>query len=234
MTPVGWIYPPTLGSEVVDRLEAACRTGGVALHGTGINPGGVSDRFALMVTALARRITHVRIDEFSDIRNYDAPDVITEVMLMGKSPKDVEGSPMLGFLGVGFRQSIDMVAAGMEVSLDGYQTQHEIALATAPIEGRFGTIAPGTVAGQRFTWTGTMNGKPVITTRVTWVMGHENLEPRWPFEFEGWTIAIEGDPPVRCKLTTAWDKPATDPTEQAYHRDHGIIATAMHLVNSIP
>ena len=132
VTPVGWIYPPTLGSEVVDRLEAACRTGGVALHGTGINPGGVSDRFALMVTALARRITHVRIDEFSDIRNYDAPDVITEVMLMGKSPQDVEGSPMLGFLGVGFRQSIDMVAAGMEVSLDGYQTQHEIALATAP------------------------------------------------------------------------------------------------------
>jgi hypothetical protein len=233
VTPVGWIYPPSIGSETVTQIEAACRAGGASLHGTGINPGGASDRFALMVTALSRRIRKVRIDEFSDIRNYDAPNVVTDVMLMGRPPQDVEGSPMLDFLGVGFRQSIDMVAAGMHIPLDGYDTQHEMALATGPIEMPYGTIAKGTVAGQRFTWSGLLGGKPVITTRVTWVMGHEHLEPRWPFD-EGWLIAIEGDPPVRCKLTTAWDTPATDPAERTYRRDHGIIATAMHLVNAIP
>jgi hypothetical protein len=234
VTPVGWIYPPTLGSEVVERLEAACRTGGASLHGTGINPGGASDRFALMVSALSRRIERVRIDEFSDIRNYSAYNVITDIMLMGKPPKEAQASPMLDLLGTGFRQSIDMVAAGMGVRLEGYDTKHEIALATATIEGRFGSIAPGTVAGQRFTWSGTIGGRPVITTRVTWVMGREHLEPSWRFDGEGWIIAIEGDPPVRCELTTAWDQQSADPSEQAYRRDHGIIATAMHLVNAIP
>ncbi|HVN85663.1 MAG TPA: dihydrodipicolinate reductase [Candidatus Binatia bacterium] len=234
VTPVGWIYPPSIGSEVVARLEAACRAGGVSLHGTGINPGGISDRFALMVSALARNITAARIDEFSDIRNYNAPMVISEVMLMGKPLKDVQGSPMLDLLGGGFRQSIDMVAAAMHVQLDGYDTKHEIALATAPIEMRYGTIAKGTVAGQRFTWSGTHRGRPLITTRVTWVMGHEHLDADWPFDGEGWIIAIDGDPPVRCRITTAWDPAAAVGIDPAYRKDHGIIATAMHLVNAIP
>jgi hypothetical protein len=219
---------------VVARLEAACRKGGSSIHGTGINPGGASDRFALMVSALCRGVKAVRIDEYSDIRNYDAPAVITEVMLMGKPPAEVRGSPMVDFLGAGFRQSIDMVADTMGARLDGYDTEHEMALATRPIEGRFGRLETGTVGGQRFTWSGTVNQRPVVTTCVTWVMGHDDLDPRWPFDGEGWIISIDGDPPVRCKLTTAWDAQAANPVEQAYRRDHGIIATAMHLVNAIP
>ena len=234
VTPVGWIYPPSAGAETQQRIEAACSAGRVSLHGTGINPGGASDRFTLMVTALSRRIKRVQIDEFSDIRDYDAIQVITDIMLMGKPPKDVEGSPMVDFLGAGFRQSIDMVADGMKIRLDGYDAKHEVALATAPISGRFGTMEPGTVAGQRFTWSGLVSGKAVITTRVTWVMGHDHLEPQWPFPFDGWLIAIDGDPPVRCRLSTKWPEEASDPAEQAYRQDHGIIATAMHLVNAIP
>ncbi len=234
VTPVGWIYPPSSGAETLARLEAACRAGRAGFHGTGINPGGASDRFALMVTALARNIKTVTIDEFSDIRNYDAVNVITDIMLMGKAPADVEGSPMLDFLGAGFRQSIDMVAAGMRLQLDGYDTQHEIALASAPIEMPYGRIAAGTVAGQRFTWSGLKDGHAVITTRVTWVMGHDHLDPVWPYPFDGWLIAIDGDPPVRCRLSTVWDEIPSDPATRAYRRDHGIIATAMHLVNAIP
>lgn len=235
VTPTGWIYPPSAGSDVVARLESSCRRGGASIHGTGINPGGASDRFALMVSALCRKIARVHVDEFSDIRNYDAPAVISEVMLMGKPPEQVKGSPMVDFLGAGFRQSIDMVAAAMGARLDAYETEHEMALATAPIEGRFGRIEPGTVAGQRFTWSGLRGGVPLVTTRVTWVMGYDDLEPRWPFDGgEGWIISIDGDPPVRCRLTTAWDEVPPDPVEAAYRRDHGIIATAMHLVNAIP
>ena len=234
VTPVGWIYPPSAGRETQERIEAACRVGGVSLHGTGINPGGASDRFALMVTALSRRIQRVQIDEFSDIRDYDAINVITDIMLMGKPPKDVEGSVMVDFLGAGFRQAIDMVAAGMKIELDGYDAKHEIALATAPISGRFGTMAPGTVAGQRFTWSGLVKGEAVISTRVTWVMGHDHLDPQWEFPFDGWLIAIDGDPPVRCRLSTKWPEASSDPAQQAYRQDHGIIATAMHLVNAIP
>ena len=44
---------PGPGEKVAD-LEAACRKGGVTLHGTGIHPGGITERFPLMVSALSR------------------------------------------------------------------------------------------------------------------------------------------------------------------------------------
>ncbi len=234
VTPTGWFYPPSLGSAIVARLEAACHKGGVSLHGTGINPGGASDRIPIVVSALSREIRAVEIDEYSDIRNYDAADVITEVMLMGKPPEAAKGSPMIDLLGTGFRQSIDMVAAATGARIDGYDQKHEMALATRELPTRFGAIQRGTVAGQRFTWRGLSGGRPAITTRVTWTMGHEGMQPAWPFDGEGWMIRIDGDPPVRCRLETAWRGKAAHAAEQAYRRDHGIIATAMHLVNAIP
>ena len=68
VTPVGWIYPGD--SPGVAALQAACMTGHATLHGTGINPGGITERFPLMLSALCRDIRHVRAEEFSDIRNY--------------------------------------------------------------------------------------------------------------------------------------------------------------------
>src|SRR5262249_31490808 len=67
VTPLNWFYPNR--AKVAD-LEAACRKGGVTLHGTGIHPGGITERFPLMVSALSRNITHVRAEEFSDCRSY--------------------------------------------------------------------------------------------------------------------------------------------------------------------
>src|SRR4051794_14672355 len=42
VTPVGWIYPDLARTGA---LEAACREGGATLHGTGIHPGGITERF---------------------------------------------------------------------------------------------------------------------------------------------------------------------------------------------
>ena len=75
VTPLGWFYPP---GEERARLDAICRAAGVTLHGTGIHPGGITERFPLMVSALSGSITRVRAEEFSDIRTYGAPDVIRD------------------------------------------------------------------------------------------------------------------------------------------------------------
>src|ERR1044071_9053841 len=45
-TPVGWVYPDR--SKTAD-LEAACAAGNATLHGTGIHPGGITERFPLML-----------------------------------------------------------------------------------------------------------------------------------------------------------------------------------------
>ncbi len=50
---------------------------------------------------------------------------------------------MLGILGHGFGQSIEMVAAGLGITLDPeLRTTHEMAVATAPIESPIGIIEP--------------------------------------------------------------------------------------------
>ena len=115
VTPLGWVHP---WRTDVHALEAACAEGGSTLHGTGIHPGGITERFPLMVSALSQRITHVRAEEFSDIRTYGAPDVIRHIMLFGTTPEEAATSPMVEFMGAGFRQSIDMLATELGFRLD--------------------------------------------------------------------------------------------------------------------
>ena len=67
---------------------------------------------------------------------------------------------------------MDLLADALGFALDAEKrTTHEVAVATAPIESPIGAIAPGRVAGQRFSWQGTVRGEPVITARVNWLMG---------------------------------------------------------------
>jgi hypothetical protein len=231
VTPLGWFFP--FGLPGVEEMEAACRKGGVTLHGTGINPGGITERFPLMVSALCRDVRHVRAEEFSDIRSYRAEGVVREVMLFGKTPEEAVRSPMLHLLGNGFGQSIDMVAAGLGFALDAEKRAvHEMAVATAAIETPVGVIEKGTVAGQRFTWQGLVGGEPVMTARVNWLMGQDHLEPAWTFgeQRERFEVEITGEPPVH--LTFHGIHPAGSHFD--IDRNPGIVATAMHCVNAIP
>jgi len=239
VTPLGWIYPVLLDNS---KLEAACEAGGTTLHGTGIHPGGITERFPLVVSALSARITHVLAEEFSDIRTYGAPQVVGEVMLFGKPVDVARESPMLRILGGGFTQSIDMVAAGLGVQLDAEKrTEHQIAVATKPIESPVGTIEPGYVAGQRFSWHGCVGGEPVVTARVNWMMGDESLEPAdassevphgWKFGEAGerFEVTVQGEPSVH--LTFHGLHPES--IEAGLKSNPGVNATAIHCVNAIP
>jgi len=231
VTPLGWFFP-WRGSDFA-ALEVACHAAGVTLHGTGIHPGGITERFPLMVSALSGSVTHVRAEEFSDIRTYAAVEVVRDIMLFGKTPAEAAQSPMVQFLATGFFQSIDMVAAELGVTLDPEKpTRHEIAVATKPIESPIGPIAPGRVAAQRFTWEATVGGKTFMTVRTNWFMGQENLDPAWTFGPEGerFEVEVQGDPPVRVSFHGL--HPAS--IAEGLERNRGIVATAMHCVNALP
>lgn len=229
VTPVGWFYP--FGTPGVAELEAACHKGGVSLHGTGIHPGGITELFPLVISSVCGSVTHVRAEEFSDIRTYGAEFVVRDIMLFGKTPEEAKASPMLDLLGFGFGQSIEMVAASLGVALDQPRSaKHEMAVATKPLETPIGTIEPGTVAAQRFTWQGLVKGRPLITARVNWLMGEEHLDPPWRLGGERFEVEIQGDPSVH--VTFRGLQPAT--VEAGLKRNPGVVATAMHCVNSIP
>jgi hypothetical protein len=230
VTPLNWFYP---ARQDVSVLEAACQTGNSTLHGTGIHPGGITERFPLMISALSASITHVRAEEFSDIRTYNAPAVVSDIMLFGKSPEEAAASPMVGLLGGGFGQSMDMIAAELGFDVDTeLQSTHEVAVATAPIESPIGVIEAGRVAAQRFTWQYTVRSVPVITVRVNWFMGEEHLEPAWNFGPEGerFEVEVQGDPSSHV-VFHGWHP---ESVAAGLIRNPGIVATANHCVSAIP
>jgi hypothetical protein len=230
VTPVGWIYPNAATPKLAE-LEAACRSGNATLHGTGINPGGITERFPLAVSALCRDIRHVRAEEFSDIRNYPTDSVVRDIMLFGKSPEQAKASPMLQILGDGFMQSIDMVAAELGWTLDAEKrTTHEMAVTTKDLDTPVGVLEAGTVAAQRFTWEGLVDGESVMTVRVNWLMGEEDLDPPWTFGPEGqrFEVEIDGEPPVSVIFH------GLHPPVVGEQPEIGLIAPAMHCVNAIP
>ncbi len=230
VSPLGWFYPPP---DEREKFDTIARKAGVTLHGTGINPGGITERFPLMISALSGSVTHVRAEEFSDIRTYGAPDVVRDWMLFGKTPGEARASVMIDALGGGFRQSIFMVADEMGFAVDPQlRTTHAMAVATRPIDSPIGPIEPGTVAAQRFTWEATHDGVPVVTATVNWLMGEEHLDPPWTFGQDGerFEVEITGDP----SCLTTFKKLHPETVEAGLVRNPGVVATAMHCVNAIP
>jgi 2,4-diaminopentanoate dehydrogenase len=230
VTPLNWFYR---GPRDWSRIESACQQGGVTLHGTGIHPGGVTERFPLMVSALSREVRHVRAEEWSDIRSYGAPFVVGEIMLFGRTPEEARKSPMVQMMGGGFCQSIDMVADALGLGLDPEKrTRHEVSVSPHPVDSPIGAIAPGLVTAQRFTWEGTVRGETVIEVRTNWFMGPGPFEAGWSFGPKGerFEVEVRGDP---SSLVTfhGWH-PET--VAQGLARNPGIVATANHAVSAIP
>jgi hypothetical protein len=230
VTPVGWWYP---AADQVESLEAACAAGEATLHGTGIHPGGITERFPLMVSALSNDISYVRAEEFSDIRTYNAPEVVRHIMGFGGTPEEALESPMAGLLGGGFKQSVRMVLYEMGFSDSAeVKTVQDVAVASKPIDSPIGVIEPGCVAGRRFQWEARIDGRLVVAAIVNWLMGEEDLDPPWSFGPKGerFEVEIVGDPPVLVTFQ-GW-QPAS--VEEGLVRNPGVVATAMHCVNAIP
>lgn len=233
VTPVGWVYPRPGTTAAID---AACAEGGTTLHGTGIHPGGITERFPLMVSALSAGITHVRSEEFSDIRTYNAPDVVQHIMGFGVSPEAAMAGPITDLLGAGFLSSVRMIVD--EMGFGGadltYDTVQEVAVATAPIPAPVpsGTVEPGQVAARRFEWRALVDGTPVVSAVVNWLMGEEHLDPAWDFGPAGerFEVEVTGDPDVL--LTFKGLQPET--IEEGLVRNPGIVVTANHCVSAIP
>lgn len=229
VTPLGWFWPT---AEDRARMEPACAAGGVTLHGTGIDPGGATEQQPLFFSGLSSAITFVRGEEYSDIRTYDAPDVIRHIMGFGQSPEEAMNGPMLSLLSGGFTQSVQMCLDTLGFADAEIRGSREVAVATAPIDSPAGVIAPGEVAAQRFAWEAFVGETKVVRVAVNWLMGEENLDPAWEFGAgrERFEVEVRGDPD--CEVTIHGWHPLS--IQAGLKRNPGIVVTAAHCVNSIP
>ena len=232
VTPLGWQYPD-LDHPKIAAIEAAAVEGGVSLHGSGIHPGGITERFPLMVSALSAKVTHVRAEEFSDIRTYNAPDVVRHIMGFGGTPEEAMAGPMVDFLGGGFKQSLRMIVDEMGFAVDPeIRTTQEVAVALEAVGTDVITLDAGTVAARRFRWDATVNGESVATAAVNWLFGDAHLDPAWEFGPDGerFEVEITGDPDVRVSFKGVHP----DSIAEGLVRNPGIVATANNCVNAVP
>lgn len=228
VTPVGWVYPS-------DRQGAPLREAAIAgkatLHGTGIAPGGISEKFPLLFSAFSTGVTFVRAEEFSDLRTYEAPDVVRHVMGFGEVPDKALSGPMQKLLDGGFIQAVKMIVDKMGFRADPkVRSSQEIAVAAVPIESPIGVIEPGQVAGRKFHWEALVDEEPVVRVTVNWLMGEENLDPAWTFGPEGqrYEMEVRGNPDVNIVVKGFQSAVGGEGPE------YGIVGTAAHCVNSVP
>ena len=146
---------------------------------------------------MATGVTFVRAEEFSDLRTYDAPDVLRDVMGFGDTPEKALTGPQQKLLNGGFIQAVRMIVDKIGFRAEPtIRSSEEIAVATAAIDSPMGTIQPGQVAGRRFHWEALVDGEPVVRVTVNWLMGEENLDPAWTFGPAGqrYEMEVRGNP----------------------------------------
>ncbi|KUI06617.1 dihydrodipicolinate reductase [Mycolicibacterium acapulense] len=228
VTPVGWVYPTARQGT---PLQEAALAGNATLHGTGIAPGGISEKFPLLFSAFSTGVTFVRAEEYSDLRTYEAPDVVRHVMGFGEVPEKALSGPMQKLLDGGFIQAVKMIVDKVGFRADPkVRSAQEIAVATAPIESPIGVIEPGQVAGRKFHWEALVDEEPVVRVTVNWLMGEENLDPAWTFGPEGqrYEMEVRGNPDVNIVVKGFQSAVGGEGPE------YGIVGTAAHCVNSVP
>ena len=140
---------------------------------------------------------------------------------------------MASLLEAGFKQSVRMIADHMGFRIEpNIRTIQDVAVATSGIDYAPFPLRAGTVAARRFRWQALVDGEPVITAAVNWLMGEQNLNPAWDFGGRGerFEVEITGDPTV--SLTFKGLQPET--IAEGLVKNPGVVATANHCVNAIP
>ncbi len=220
VTTVGYMYPKVYGEELMGSLAAACAAGNTAFHGTGYNPGWFGDLLPLLMTGLSLHVETIDIQEITNFQFYPSPEIMFDMMKFGKIPEDLGDttSRYRQWLDGLFTEAVQMVADGLGAPTDSVESNRELWVADTDLETAAGTVAAGTVAGQRYQWTISDRGHPVVRQETVWRM-HESAAPQWP---QGdWSLRITGKPTMSVSLPHRWNS-------------HGLASTAAHAVNVVP
>lgn len=201
-----FITGKSYGDEAMRRLDDAARAGGVSLYGTGINPG-LANVLALVSTAVCRQVDRVSVLESVDATAYASPQ--TWLDLGFASPPDTPGlADQARERSLVFLDTVEMMAAALEVELDEVTYDVEFGVATDDLDLGYMQIPEGTVCGLKGLWSGIVGDTSVIELGLLWRLGY-SMAPDWPTE-EGYVIEIDGIPNVRARYQIEYPESLTD------------------------
>lgn len=188
-------FPAAASAEAAERLHALTVEHGVAVLGTGINPGFVLDLLVVVLTGVCTEVRAITARRTNDLSAY-GHSVLT-AQGVGLTPEQfrrgvTRGSVMGHY---GFAQSIHMIARAIGWEIERIVEKREPITAHTRRETPFISVEPGQVAGCHQEAVAYRNGDPVIT-----LIHPQQVRPELEGIATGDSIHIEGTPEI--KLTT--------------------------------
>ena len=202
-------FPQFSHEALTEELDELARDAGVAVVGTGVNPGFAMDTLPVVLSAPCERVDSVTVDRIQDASVRRIP--FQQKIGAGLEPDDFrQKADRLEIRHVGLTESVAMIAAAFGWKLDRITDSIEPKIADEPVASNYISVDKGQVAGLIQDGIGYRNGEPIIRLHMEAYLGA-------PETFDA--VRIEGSPSMYSKV------------------DGGIpgdIATASVTVNTIP
>jgi 2,4-diaminopentanoate dehydrogenase len=202
-------YPYRTYPELAAKLDAAAKDWGVALVGTGVNPGFVMDKLVVTLAAVSQRIEHAKALRIVDASKRRLP--LQRKIGAGMTVEEFRARVAEGVIKhVGLPESVAMVADSLNLPVDDITETIEPMVATERVQTEFLTVESGQAAGVHQIARGTGGGKELVYLELQMYVGAKN---------PGDTVELKGHPNISLVIPGG---------------SHGDIATASVVVNSIP
>jgi 2,4-diaminopentanoate dehydrogenase len=202
-------YPFRKHPQLSKTLDTAAREEGVALVGTGVNPGFVMDKLPLTLSAVSQRVDWVSAVRIVDASKRRLP--LQKKIGAGLTSQEFRAQVAAGVIKHhGLPESIAMVADGLGFRLDEISETIEPMIADAAVKTEFLEVAQGQVAGVHQIARGTAAGEEKIFMELKMYVGAKEAAD---------TVVLKGDPSLTLTIPGG---------------THGDVATAAVVVNAIP
>jgi 2,4-diaminopentanoate dehydrogenase len=202
-------YPYRTYPELAAKLDAAAKDWGVALVGTGVNPGFVMDKLVVTLAAVSQRVEHAKALRIVDASKRRQP--LQRKIGAGMTVDEFRAQVAAGVIKhVGLPESVAMIADSLNLPVNEITETIEPVVARARVQTEFLTVEAGQAAGVHQIARGTATGKELVYLELQMYVGAEH-----PAD----TIELQGHPNISLVIPGG---------------SHGDIATASVVVNSIP
>jgi hypothetical protein len=202
-------YPFRTHPELATQLDKSAKDNGVALVGTGVNPGFVMDKLVITLAAVSQRIEHARALRIVDASKRRLP--LQKKIGAGLSVEEFRTRVKEGTIKhVGLPESVAMVGDSLGLRIDEITETIEPKVAAERVQTEFLTVEAGQAAGVHQIARGLSDGKELIYMELQMYVGAKD-----PAD----TVELKGHPNISLVIPGG---------------SHGDIATASVAVNSIP
>lgn len=202
-------YPFRKYPELAAQLDAEAKTWGVALIGTGINPGFVMDKLLITLSAASQEIESARAIRIVDASKRRMP--LQKKVGAGMSVEEFRAQVAAGAIKHhGLPESVAMVSDALGLGVDDITEKIEPVVAREYIKTDYLEVAPGQVAGVHQVALGYAGSEQKIYMELQMFVGAKD---------PGDTVEVIGNPNLRLTIPGG---------------THGDIATASVVVNCIP